>query len=55
MNLDMITIRRIVTHVEDIHHEFGPPAGTSMAARRRCAMSMPTGCSASIIGTISST
>ena len=22
----MITIRRIVTHVEDIHHEFGPPA-----------------------------
>ena len=26
MNLDMITIRRIVTHVEDIHHEFGPPA-----------------------------
>lgn len=26
MNLDMITIRRIVTHVEEIHHEFGPPA-----------------------------
>lgn len=22
----MITIRRIVTHVEEIHHEFGPPA-----------------------------
>lgn len=30
MNLDMITIRRIVTHVEDIHHEFGPPAGTPL-------------------------
>ena len=26
MNSEMITIRRIVTHVEDIHHEFGPPA-----------------------------
>jgi hypothetical protein len=26
----MITIRRIVTHVEDIHHEFGPPAGTPL-------------------------
>ena len=28
----MITIRRIVTHVEDIHHEFGPP--TSQPLRR---------------------
>jgi hypothetical protein len=26
----MITIRRIVTHVEDIHHEFGPPAATPL-------------------------
>jgi hypothetical protein len=26
----MITIRRIVTHVEDIHHEFGPPASAPL-------------------------
>ena len=30
MNSEMITIRRIVTHVEDIHHEFGPPAATPL-------------------------
>jgi Amino acid synthesis len=26
----MIQIRRIVTHVEDIHHEFGPPAAVPL-------------------------
>ena len=26
----MIEIRRIVTHVEDIHHEFGPPPATPL-------------------------
>lgn len=26
----MIEIRRILTHVEDIHHEFGPPAETPL-------------------------
>jgi hypothetical protein len=30
MKFDMITIRRIVTHVEDIHHEFGPPASAPL-------------------------
>ena len=30
MNSEMITIRRIVTHVEDIHHEFGPPAAAPL-------------------------
>ena len=35
MNLDMITIRRIVTHVEDIHHEFGPPASRCAAVPLR--------------------
>ncbi len=26
----MIEIRRVLTHVEDIHHEFGPPAATPL-------------------------
>ena len=26
----MIEIRRVLTHVEDVHHEFGPPAATPL-------------------------
>ena len=26
----MIEIRRVLTHVEDIHHEFGPPAAAPL-------------------------
>ena len=26
----MIEIRRVLTHVEDIHHEFGPPAAVPL-------------------------
>ena len=27
---DLIDVRRIFTHVEHIHHEFGPPADTPL-------------------------
>ena len=30
MKTDMIEIRRVHTHVEDIHHEFGPPAAVPL-------------------------
>ena len=35
----MIEIRRVVTQVEEIHHEFGPPAGTAGTPTLRGAVS----------------
>ena len=48
----MIEIRRVLTHVEDIHHEFGPVAATPLrrgaiaacSPTRTPAATSPTSC-----------